>query len=578
MINTQKDKQLILSCLTCQKIPKIQLTHYKFPEVHYNCENCKDKRIMYLNNFLQKNNVQNKKYSYCSREEHKDIFCTIFCLHCQKWLCDDCIKQHRYFCKGHRTLTTEFKIETKCPEHELKDVEFYCAICKRHLCFACKVSHQHETLFQLSDPSNIQKIQEVLKTFQEAKEKVYSWNKKVYQTVVRLFNKEIEKYKSRLLKVSSLFDINTKRNNDFISFFQILIDNYNLASKNADYYIITNLINNGKFNLQKCDTTYNSFDELYEKTCSYFSNDYIIPKEKAPQKILKKQFKYSFQEKSCVTLIPPNKIIFTENMNIVCFDEQNNKKITFTAENKKPNKLMYINEKILFVFSTGFYELSYIMVPWIIEFQYESEPNRIIYDIIKLQDNLIGIIFNTSILLFDLRTNQKISEVQNQNFSSKNSIISIKNNEIAFLNISSIYIWNLKENISNHIIELNQTSDTLGKLDKIDAKRFIAYLNLNLFIINLKSFLVETIIKINLDYIKIIDKDIILADDNIIYFINFDAQDFSLQKLKKIKRNKNYDINSIDKYLIIQKNKTQNISSYYQISDWKIIIYKLENK
>ena len=96
----------------------------------------------------------------------------------------------------------------------------------------------------------------------------------------------------------------------------------------------------------------------------------------------------------------------------------------------------------------------------------------------------------------------------------------------------------------------------------------------------MKSFLVETIIKINLniDYIKIIDKDIFLSDDNFIYFINFDAQDFSLQKLKKKKRNKNYDINSIDKYLIIQKNKTQNKSSYYQISDWKIIIYKLENE
>ena len=150
---------------------------------------------------------------------------------------------------------------------------------------------------------------------------------------------------------------------------------------------------------------------MYQKTCSYFSNDYIIPKGKAPQKILKKQFKYSFQEKSCVTLIPPKKIIFTENINIVCFDEQNTKKIMFTAKNKKPNKLMYIDEKILFVFSTGFYELSYIMVPWIIEFQYESDSNRTIYDIIKLQDELIGIIFNTSILLFNIRTNQKISEV-----------------------------------------------------------------------------------------------------------------------------------------------------------------------
>lgn len=57
MNNIQKDKQLILNCLSCQKVPKIQLTHYKFPEVYYNCEYCKDKRTFYLNSFLQKINI-----------------------------------------------------------------------------------------------------------------------------------------------------------------------------------------------------------------------------------------------------------------------------------------------------------------------------------------------------------------------------------------------------------------------------------------------------------------------------------------------------------------------------------------
>lgn len=423
----------------------------------------------------------------------------------------------------------------------------------------------------MSDPSYIEKIQELLKTFEEAKNKVYSWNTKVHQIVVQLFNKEIEKYKSRIIKVNSLFDINTKRNNDLINFFQILFDNYNLASKNADYYIIANLINNAKFNLQTFNIAYNSLDELYEKACSYFSSDYIISKEKAPQKYLKKQYEYYFQKQPCSTLIPPSKIIFGENTNIVCFDDQNEKKVIFTSKNK-PIKLICIKEKILFVFPTGFYELSYITVPWIIEFQYKSEANRAIYDIIKLQNDIIGIVFDNSIVLFDLKTNKKISEVQNQNFTSKIAFISTKDCEIAFLNRSTIYIWDLKENISNHKIELNQTSNTIGKLDKIDETKFIAYLNLTLYIINMKSFSIETIIKIkiNPENILIIDKDIILTDNNCIYLIN--DQDFSLQKLKTKKENKYYSFDSIDKYLVIQK-KTKN--SYQQR---KLIFYQIENK
>ena len=138
-IEVKIDPYFSYSCPQCALIPEILIIDRIKGIIKIKCSTHGDQEIKLSDSVksLTINNCINSKCEICSKfskKIHKK-----FCIHCNKIICKECLKNH----ESNEKLLNVSEMNTKCHLH-LENFLFYCYDCDKSLCESCISSREHK--------------------------------------------------------------------------------------------------------------------------------------------------------------------------------------------------------------------------------------------------------------------------------------------------------------------------------------------------------------------------------------------------------------------------------------------------
>ena len=275
----------VVVCEKCFNIPKIIIKNKN--EIQLECQTCKSINLSPIDYFNRYININEKDdlYSlpYCNFKEHNEK-AILYCFKCNKYLCNDCLRYHNAIFKekGHITIKQKINHKYFCENegHEENILNRFCTKCNKYLCCDCKCEHNGNDIYNFNNidndiniiKNNILKCQEIIK------------NEEIY------CNNFIKKLQNKIKLLTNLFNDYKKRNNDLISFYTLIIDNYEQIRNLKNYNLRNNIFLNNNFDLRnsliykdEClISNFNRLSEFYRNTnhikTQEFIDYYITPK------------------------------------------------------------------------------------------------------------------------------------------------------------------------------------------------------------------------------------------------------------------------------------------------------------
>ena len=275
----------VVVCEKCFNIPKIIIKNKN--EIQLECQTCKSINLSPIDYFNRYININEKDdlYSlpYCNFKEHNEK-AILYCFKCNKYLCNDCLRNHNAIFKekGHITIKQKINHKYFCENegHEENILNRFCTKCNKYLCCDCKCEHNGNDIYNFNNidndiniiKNNILKCQEIIK------------NEEIY------CNNFIKKLQNKIKLLTNLFNDYKKRNNDLISFYTLIIDNYEQIRNLKNYNLRNNIFINNNFDLRnsliykdEClISNFNRLSEFYRNTnhikTQEFIDYYITPK------------------------------------------------------------------------------------------------------------------------------------------------------------------------------------------------------------------------------------------------------------------------------------------------------------
>ena len=264
---------LELRCVNCFHIFSMKIKpEFPIPKLTKSC-NCESTEID-ISTFLTEYK-KNKKYtiscSNCNKQNPKE---SIFCNSCKKLICLNCLKSTHSEdeeMKNHRCIYID-KIDFFCINHFNEQFCAYCKTCKINICSKCIQENTHEKhkLFIFNKNYDEKKMKEFLKKGIKAAEGKIEYNKVICNMICKKINKPDVK------NMKTLNETNEIANKNILETINIFCEIYE-DSKNKNYALISNLIDNIDFNLEKIKFEKNTTkDKDMEDLVNYFKTDFIL--------------------------------------------------------------------------------------------------------------------------------------------------------------------------------------------------------------------------------------------------------------------------------------------------------------
>jgi len=264
---------LELRCVNCFHIFSMKIKpEFPMPKLTKSC-NCESTEID-ISTFLTEYK-KNKKYtiscSNCNKQNPKE---SIFCNSCKKLICLNCLKSTHSEdeeMKNHRCIYID-KIDFFCINHFNEQFCAYCKTCKINICSKCIQENTHEKhkLFIFNKNYDEKKMKEFLKKGIKAAEGKIEYNKVICNMICKKINKPDVK------NMKNLNETNEIANKNILETINIFCEMYE-DSKNKNYALISNLIDNIDFNLEKIKFEKNTTkDKDMEDLVNYFKTDFIL--------------------------------------------------------------------------------------------------------------------------------------------------------------------------------------------------------------------------------------------------------------------------------------------------------------
>ena len=376
----------IIVCERCFNIPKLLILNKN--EIQFDCSICNltyKKEISYFNRFININENDNLfELPRCDYKRNHLSRAISYCFNCSKYLCRECLDSHNEIFQGREHTTINQKIQhqyfCKKPGHEENILNRFCFTCNNYLCCDCNCGHNNSNKYCFENIEN--KINEIKNSILKCEN--------IIQIEENYLNKFINKITNKINVLRNLFNDYKRRNTDLISFYKLLINNFEQIRNIKNYNIRNNILLNNNFYLK--ESKISSYDCLignYNRLSEFYRNtNHIKTKEFADHFTTTKYC--NEQIKKCVVL--------NENIIMFIFEGNWNNSIYFTYKynNNSEYKIMNIH--------------------W----------NNYIRDIYYLNDN--------KYIFIDISNNLKICNIS---FDDKNSLQSS-----SLLDISNIQIIN----------------------------------------------------------------------------------------------------------------------------------------
>ena len=327
----KENNSKIIVCDTCYNIPKLVILNHN--EVQLECPACgkQIKNISYFHKF--KNNMNNEiidmpKCNYNNNHNNNDNS-ILYCFQCSKYLCQSCIQAHNIAFKesNHLLINQKIKSNYYCKKEGHKEYILfkYCTLCKDYLCSQCHCNHGDNDIYNFENSENIKKIKDIINKVKICEEII-----KTEENKLNNFLKEINK-KIEILK--TMFKYYKERNLKIISFYKILINNFNRIYNIRNYNINNNIIINNNFDLSNSDEFIKEKDNknneclssIYNKLCAFYNNKLHIKTKQYANYLITQKFCNKNIIKKCIFREGQIFFIFYHDQNIFSLNKENNK-------------------------------------------------------------------------------------------------------------------------------------------------------------------------------------------------------------------------------------------------------------
>lgn len=236
-------KENLIICPKCSSIPSVIIDKVSHDKVTIHCE-CSYHETLPISNFLnrQVHLSDNSNHSCQFLSSHQTKAAKKFCVHCQQWLCEECLTLHNdiKITKNHLLLDYLLKNETKCSLHNDNDYEFHCNLHNNNLCKICYKEHSTHSnmIVSLKDFYSSKKIEEIKHQLEQTKVFIDKYNRNIYE--------KLEYIKKTIAQIEKIHEENKKINENLFKMFDNLFDNSKLDINNYNLYnnIISNVIVN----------------------------------------------------------------------------------------------------------------------------------------------------------------------------------------------------------------------------------------------------------------------------------------------------------------------------------------------
>ena len=268
----------IITCDKCFSIPKITIVNPNKIEVE--CSICKTVLPLEINYFKRfTNNEKDNLFTLPNCNYNRNHISTAieFCFKCNKYLCQECLNNHNETFEGQRHTTIKQRINHQfyCNKqgHEDNILNRFCTKCNNYLCSDCKCEHSDEYKDNFSIDEN--KINEIKSNLKKSKS--------IIEEEERKFRNFIKKFENKINILTNMFNDYKKRNLELISFYNILIDNYEQMKTIKNYNLRNNIFSNNNFNLNN-SITYSDdcLSSNYNRLCEFYRQTNHVKPKKMP--------------------------------------------------------------------------------------------------------------------------------------------------------------------------------------------------------------------------------------------------------------------------------------------------------
>lgn len=220
-----------------------------------------------------------------SCKKHNSVDGFLFCISCEKWLCDCCFISHKEKYPKHLYNKIPIRLREYCNIHEKENAIGYCNNCGKNVCKNCydsKIKLRHE-IFMYNDKNHINIIKKKWNSFIEIHTNFFPINEQFKNDMTKIINnsKDIseEEKKKLMKKIKDSYTENKFINQKLSEYILFLFSNYeysfnigNIVNLNIFRNIINLKYDNTNFSIKKNLSAIQNAEKLIK----YYNNVHII--------------------------------------------------------------------------------------------------------------------------------------------------------------------------------------------------------------------------------------------------------------------------------------------------------------
>lgn len=257
----------LITCPKCRNIPSLSISS-TFDKINLTCFNCQYKEQFTVKEYLSNlNNTKDEEKHFCQFIiSHQDKEASNFCVHCQQWLCTECMNLHSQIklTKSHILVKRKIIIESRCEKHKERSYEFYCQQDHKHLCTLCYEEHRNHNAILLNKFTDNKNLITIKDNFIKAKSQLKEFNEKVKE--------KIELFKLKIKEIEEAYEIRKENSNNLIKLIQVILDNSMLDVDNYTLFQNIKTFTNFNFDRDNFERQIQSLNEMI----SYLKHNSII--------------------------------------------------------------------------------------------------------------------------------------------------------------------------------------------------------------------------------------------------------------------------------------------------------------
>ena len=235
-------------CPRCFLVPSIKpflMNNELYISLYCKCL-YEEKEFMSFDEYI--NLIMNKKITLHNCKKHKSTEAIVFCISCEKWLCDFCFSYHKEKYEKHLYNKVPIRLKEYCHRHEKELAVSYCNNCSKNVCENCKIAKiklRHD-LFNFDNKENVSRCDKKWNQFMDVNITYSSGNEKLKDEINNLIinSKDIKEEEKVDLKnrINNAYLKNQQINHKLSEYILFLYSNYHYS------FLIGKIVNRNIFN------------------------------------------------------------------------------------------------------------------------------------------------------------------------------------------------------------------------------------------------------------------------------------------------------------------------------------------